>query len=117
MTIENKSIGVDPVFKRYCLSYNEATVVVAAEETVGIFCYRYKKQANGFRNYLGKSWTKVIKVEPLGEMTKPSRICRVTTPYYIRELIKDKSKEEYFTIPDPDTECYRAVKVIGIEYE
>lgn len=96
-----------------CITYEKDTIVEANKDTIGIFLFNRKKDAENFRN--NALAQKILKVEPIGRGKIPKQIVR--SVYLSNKSIKNLKigiEDVYKTSLIPKgTICYPAVKVLN----
>ena len=101
---------------KYKLEYRPGSVVTAPKGTLGIFCFKTKKDAESFKRLFapgsGKTW-EIYKVESKKRGRRPDLICGFITERHL-DLFYGKNKEIYSESPIfPDIICHDEVKVLN----
>lgn len=90
--------------------YLQNTIIKADPQTLGIFTFATKKDAEDFYgdNY---DWL-ILRVQPVGRGKKPERISMYADTDAIRSFIKEDFSRAGTWIVPKGTICYPAVKVL-----
>jgi len=95
---------------RYQLTYKKGEIVKAREETLGIFCFKRKKDAENFID-VNHSKNIIIKVEPIGRGKKAFLISRLGYKNFKLFYSNDFANANTFQAPC-GTICYPSIKVL-----
>lgn len=123
---------------KYCLNYPKGGIVEAVPSTVGLMCFKKKKDAKRFLNrdfynitfgyFMAKflcailtnfsdpkdrfNYPRIIKVKPLSEEIDVRLISTRFSSYGIDEFYRKESSEFNTRVPPKGTVCYDKVKVL-----
>lgn len=91
----------------FCLKYTKGKIITADPETLGIFTFKTKKDANRFIN---NTFYLILKVRPIG---------KGTTPKLISNFVNVDGLQTFFINPHVGTSnipagtiCYPAVRML-----
>jgi len=91
------------------LIYQEGTKTTAPKHTLGIFCFKTKRQAKHFISLKGSFNRAIMRVIPIGRGKVPKLICLYGG---LLNFYKDITAEGDKRMPPNGTICYPAVKVL-----
>ena len=95
---------------KFCKRYLRASVVEADPQTLGIFTYKTRQQAEDYREYWQRDWL-ILRVKPIGYGKVPKEISVYLSQRSIICFIK-KLASMISTTPPYGTICYPAVRVL-----
>ena len=101
----------------YYLTYNKGEVVTAREETLGIFCFKRKRDAKDYmeliRMFNNNKNVRIIKVLPIGKGKKMDEFYNISA-FVIKRLLDDFYKNKPISTRPATygTYCYPSVKVL-----
>jgi len=100
-----RSSGCDYLPTKYVLEYSYGTTVMGLEGTLGVFCFKTKKDAKRFCDLNDQ----IIKVRPIGRGKVPNYI---SSSCFNVEHFYEKSNHYHQKHPPQGTICYPAVEVL-----
>ena len=105
-------------FEEFSIKYLKSFEVKTIPDTLGIFCFKRKRDAKSFIDYYltNKYETyKIIRVCPIGKGLKPPSIASAESLRYIKNYYKRLHEEYNFLFshtPPTGTVCYPSVLVL-----
>lgn len=106
---ENRKSAVIKENSKFCIEYKKGKKVNKIKDTIGIFTFRRKWQAERFiGNSIRRLKCEIIRVTPIGRGGRPKVICFDPTNTNLRAFYKNKSNYTDKWIPN-GTVCYDAV--------
>ncbi len=95
--------------KGYNLRYIQGGITTAREDTLGVFCFKTKKQAKNFLKTVTAYEKRILRVLPIGRGKTPKYICGYGGLLY---FYSKKSCVSDMSSPPKGTICYPAVEVL-----
>jgi hypothetical protein len=118
VTIDRKSVGAEYLNRNFVLFYDKNTIVEAVSETIGIFCFKRKYQAENFMaGYDHPREYKIIRVETFNRAKIPKVVIKTYVhrfSLYAKDLSMMLGKTylySHWTVPK-GTLCYPKIKVL-----
>ena len=94
---------------KYKLKYRKGAIVHALPNTVGIFTFKTKAQAEELMNLVPGL---ILKVRPIGRGKTPKAISAWTSAENLNEFYRTGMRNGVDPIPPDGTICYPAVEVL-----
>lgn len=96
---------------KYKLYYEKGSIVSAVPGTLGIMCFKTKREAIQFGSGLGG--TSIVKLRTIGRGKVPEKICREADSHSLNLFYKKSGSNMSFN-PLIGTRCYPKVEVLDL---